>query len=634
MRRAHPWLLAAAALSCTADANPPQRPRFVILGFDGFDPLIASELMAAGELPHLADLARAGTFMPLGTSTPPQSPVAWSEVITGAGAGVHGVHDFIHRDPATYTPYLSTARVAAPEHVDVGPLRVPTGGGGVELLRRAPAFWTELSALGVPVRVLKLPANFPPEHAGGAHAVSGMGTPDLLGTYGTFTLLTSAGDAREVPGGRFVGLSPDSDGWHAAELTGPVHPWRSDGRPLSVPVRVLADERTGAAVVDVGGRKVLLTQGEWSGWITVEFPTLPLGASSVRGMVRAQLQSAGPDDVRVYLSPINIDPRNPALPISEPADWAAELAAAAGPFHSQGMPEDTKGYEARALDKPDFLAQGRAIFDERRRLLRATLDGFDGGLLFAYFSSSDPHAHVLWEDQSVVRDIYGKLDRVVGEVRAGLDAGDALVVMSDHGFSPFDWEVDLNGWLWRQGYLALRDHPVEGALGHIDWPRTQAYALGFNGLYLNQAGREAQGAVPAQRRERMLAELEEELLALRHLKTGAPVVRRVFRTRDIAPGPHADLGPDLVVGYHRGYRSSSDSALGKVRDQVVTANTARWNGDHCMDPAVVPGVLFSNRPVTLEAPGLKDLAPTVLEFFGVRPPGRLQGRALWTHDEA
>src|SRR5687767_7325700 len=89
------------------------------------------------------------------------------------------------------------------------------------------------------------------------------------------------------------------------------------------------------------------------------------------------------------------------------------------------------------------------------------------------------------------------------------------------------------------------------------------------------------------------------------------------------------MAPELLIGYHRGYRHSWDCATGSVSAQVFTDNTKSWSGDHCVDPRLVPGVFWSDRKIATDRPRLLDLAPTVLEAFGVDVPGYMQGEALF-----
>jgi len=165
--------------------------RVIVLGFDGLDYGLTRDLMTRGRLPHFSRLAASGSFAPLGTSIPPQSPVAWSGFITGLDPGGHGIFDFVHRDPKTLTPYLSTTRTEAGGHViALGKWQLPLSAGRVELLRRGRPFWDVLERHGIETTIIRMPANFPPSGRA-TRELSGMGTPDLLGTYGTFAFYTS-----------------------------------------------------------------------------------------------------------------------------------------------------------------------------------------------------------------------------------------------------------------------------------------------------------------------------------------------------------------------------------------------------------------------------------------------------------
>ena len=105
----------AGAAAIRADSSP---PGIFVLGIDGVDPVILERMMDEGRMPHFARLAGEGTFQELGTSNPPQSPVAWSNFITGRNPGGHGIFDFLRRTPGTYFPEIALARA---EGIMVGP---------------------------------------------------------------------------------------------------------------------------------------------------------------------------------------------------------------------------------------------------------------------------------------------------------------------------------------------------------------------------------------------------------------------------------------------------------------------------------------------------------------------------------
>ena len=185
------WLcLALVSLLSCRQKKWNRNEKLIVLGIDGMDPQLLRRFMAEGKMPNFSALAQKGSFRELTTSIPPQSPVAWSNLITGMNAGGHGIFDFIHRDPKTMVPEFSTSRVEGPKHgIHLGKWIIPLGGGTAEQLRHGTAFWEILDKYGVPNSVFRIPANFPPIKAAG-RTLSGMGTPDLRGTYGTFTFYT------------------------------------------------------------------------------------------------------------------------------------------------------------------------------------------------------------------------------------------------------------------------------------------------------------------------------------------------------------------------------------------------------------------------------------------------------------
>ncbi|MEE8171180.1 MAG: hypothetical protein V3T70_11600, partial [Phycisphaerae bacterium] len=102
-------------------------------------------------------------------------------------------------------------------------------------------------------------------------------------------------------------------------------------------------------------------------------------------------------------------------------------------------------------------------------------------------------------------------------------------------------------------------------------------------------------------------------------------------------GRYVDQAPDIIVGYNIGYRSSGRSGQGffpapveievngKTVKNYAKPRKNRWSGDHCCDPVHVPGVLIVNRPITNTDPALTDMAPTILQEFGIEKPARMIG---------
>jgi predicted AlkP superfamily phosphohydrolase/phosphomutase len=634
-------LVGTGAPSCARQQTP--AARLVVLGFDGLDYGLTGDLMARGRLPHFSRLAERGTFAPLGSSIPPQSPVAWSTFITGLDPGGHGIFDFVHRDPATLEPYLSTTRTEpARRRVRFGRWQLPLSGGSVELLRKGQPFWDVLERRGIPTTIIRMPANFPPSGSA-TRELSGMGTPDVLGSYGTFSFYTSepfAFRGRTVSGGA-VHRVEVTGGAVRAWIEGPENPFLVAGERVRAPFTAYLDSEAQHIKLVVGGEERLIAAGEWSDWVPVAFTIAP--TRTLQAQCRFYLRGLDPY-FELYVSPPNIDPMAPVLPISTPSGYAADLARAAGRYYTQGMAEDTNALASGVLSAHEFLVQARITADENHAQYRHVLDTFTGGLLFYYFGHVDQVSHMMWrpmdpahpaytpdEDRAferVVEEVYEGLDAIVGETLARLGPDDLLVVMSDHGFTSWRRTFHLNSWLREEGYLTVRDpyrREDPGYFSNVDWSRTRAYALGLNGLYVNQKDRESRGIVERRDRDALLTDIVTRLLAVIDPATGEAAVTSVHRREEIyTVGEEDRTAPDLVVGYARGTRGSDESALGGLTADIIVDNTQAWNGDHCMDHEAVPGVLLTSRALRTPARTLQSLAGALLAEFGIEdfPAGR------------
>ncbi len=622
--------------------------KLIILGIDGLDPDLLAKFMAEGKMPNFARLAEQGSFRRLTTSIPPQSPVAWSNLITGMNAGGHGIFDFIHRDPKTFQLYFSTSRVEGPKHsLHIGSWVIPLGSGSAEQLRRGKAFWEILDEHGVPNYVYRIPANFPPIAAKGK-TLSGMGTPDLRGTYGTFTFYTDDPTAAvgAVEGGDVVQVEVKNNRV-AANLIGPENTFRKNSPPATQPFTVDVDPLEPVARIGLQDQQFVLKEGEWSGWVPVEFQLMPV-IGNVKGICRFYLKQTHPR-FQLYVSPINIDPEDPALPISTPSSYSSDLAKQIGEFHTQGIAEDTKALTADVLDDKEFLEQSHTVLAEHRRAFDVEFPKFHDGLFFFYFSSLDLNAHMMWrltdpqspaydaalaaQFGSSLEEFYQQIDQVLGEVMPKVDDNTTLLVLSDHGFAPYRRSFNLNTWLLNNGYIARKEFAggdTSEPFSDVDWSRTRAYGLGLNGLYLNVRGREREGIVePGAQADALLNEIRQKLLEVRDPKDGSQVITRIDLASEAYQGPYTHTGPDALVGYNRGHRAGWKTILGAFPADVLEDNTNAWSGDHCMDFTKVPGVLLSNRKIEAQAPALTDIAPTILSEFGIAKTKDMLGQSVF-----
>jgi predicted AlkP superfamily phosphohydrolase/phosphomutase len=572
----------------------------IVLGFDGMDPVLVERWMANGELPNFEALRREGHYQPLATSNPPQSPVAWSSFATGSDPGHHGIHDFLRRDPATYLPDFSVARFTPPSSIGLGGWQLPLGSGTLENLRQGESFWSQAQQAGQRATVLRVPVTYPPEPV--QRMLSGMGVPDLLGSQGTYTLYSTRRSASAESGGRVVHMPINTDGQVDSLLEGPIHPLRSDGRALTLPMALQFS--ADSVEVDLAGQRKTLALSEWSDWWPVRFD---YGLGSIPGMVRLRL-IAGLPRPQLYVSPIHADPVEAVLPLTSPAEYAPHLAERIGRFHTLGMPEETWSLNQGHLDEQGFLDMVATTLAEGEAMLNDALAANDSELVIKVFVQPDRVSHMFWrgldpehplhaDSSALAREaipwIYREADRILGDVRSQMRPEDRLVVLSDHGFAPFRRAAHLNRWLIENGWMVLQEGASESEplFAQVDLASSRAYALGLNGLYLNQQGREAKGIVPESERDGLLDELIRDLANWRD-EDGSPVVRNTFRGSELYPGPFQGQAPDLVIGYASGYRASWQTSLGGAPMPLVEDNLQPWSGDHCIDPELVPGVLF------------------------------------------
>lgn len=273
-------------------------------------------------------------------------------------------------------------------------------------------------------------------------------------------------------------------------------------------------------------------------------------------------------------------------------------------------------------------------------MLMLTLRQSDAAVVACVFDTPDRISHMFWRQMESstgaaadwIHETYRKMDEILGEVRAAMGDDTLLLVISDHGFTRFDRAVDLNAWLLESGYLRLKGPREAGkacTAGDIDWDKTVAFASGLAGVYLNVKGRYRCGVVEPSCAAALAAEIKFRLESLMDTVGGMRAVREVIVSGEAFIGPYRQDGPDLIVGYEAGYRCSWRSAAGEVGEAVFHDNDRAWSGDHCVHPAVVPGVLASNVAIDSARASMLDIGPSVLEALGIEAPPAMQGRSLW-----
>ncbi|MFQ5349198.1 MAG: alkaline phosphatase family protein [Thermoanaerobaculia bacterium] len=629
----------------------PSIKRLIVVGLDGQDPRLTDRFMAEGKLPNFEELAEAGSYSKLRTTFPSVSPVAWSSFATGANPAKHNIFDFLDRDLRTYLPTLSSTHIGSVDRfLRIGKYRLPLGKPELRLLRKSKPFWTILGEQNIWSTILRVPITFPPDRFYGAQ-LAAMCVPDLLGTQGTFLLFTTRPAAEKFKeGGMRVPFEGNGNGRYEAAIEGPENLFLESSPTMTLPLVLELDGGGERGTVAVGKESVELERGKLTEWVTLSFRAAP--GVKVNGICRLLLTETG-EHVSLYMTPISLDPENPAMPISHPNYYSTYLAKLIGPYSALGLAEDTWALNEGVIDDGAFLQLTYDIDDEREEMFFAAMERLRMGSLVCVFDATDRIQHMFWryleeghpaggdrdraEHRDAIEKLYQRNDALVGRVMEKLRDGDLLMVLSDHGFTSFRRGINLNSWLQANGYLKLKEGGGGSAewLRDVDWSQTRAYAIGLTGMFLNVEGRESEGIVkPGEEAAALKAELISRLNGLTDDEKGEVGITEVFDTAEIYHGPYKGNAPDLLIGYNSGYRTSWDCATGVVAGPVFEDNVKAWSGDHCVDPRQVPGVFFCNRPIDNDDPALIDIAPTALELFGLEPAAHMEGRSLFRSGEA
>jgi predicted AlkP superfamily phosphohydrolase/phosphomutase len=646
--------LALITPACERKATRPVTHQVVVLGFDGMSPILAEKWMQEGKLPNFARLAQTGTFTKLGTTNPPESPVAWAAFATGLNPGATGIYDFLARDPQTYLPRIALVAKEKPKFL-FG--LIPIKGPKVTNERHGTPFYEAVADSGYKTTVLRMPLEFPPTPVPGGKLMAGLGVPDARGTWGTFFYFASnlaeeqAGNT--TFGGELVRL--EMNGRSAkSEISGPVDPTTDEYKRISIPVNFQVSQDGKSVTIQLDGQTETVASGHWSNWFKEKFPINMF--LSLHAISRFYILETSPD-LRIYMSPLNLDPKDSPLPLTYPANWDKQLAQKWGDFKTLGWWHDTWALNEERIDEGVFLQDTYRTMDSLTKMVLDQLQNHPPSLMVAVYTSTDSVQHMFWRltDPSSPRydaalaqkygdailQVYQAADKVVGEVEKKMKPGATLIIVSDHGFHAFDYGFNTNTWLVKNGYMVLKnpeaqekEYKLENLYAHgnffpnVDWSKTKAYALGLGQIYLNIYGRERYGIIePGQQAHQLEEEIRSKLLAFLDPRTNKPVLEDVALGHEIDHGPYVSEAPDLQLNFYPGYRTSWETSLGAIPEGIVVPNTRKWSGDHCAsDPKDTHAILFINRKLDSSDPSIMDVAPTVLHLLDVKPHNEFDGK--------
>ena len=651
----NPGDAATPVLTSSAPMGTAAAKRVVILGFDGVDPGIVKEMFAKGELSNLNAIANAGTFVPLHTSIPPQSPAAWNSFSTCKQTGGHGVYDFIRRDPKNYLPMPGYGEDDHAILAADGSVATPAHSVNY---RKGEPFWVTADKQGVETKILSMPFAYPADDLQHGCMLSGLGVPDIRCTQSTFFAFSTDYDkATIVPGGKKRPLKFEGDiarvtveGAYDSRLRG------GKGDYMDVPLEIKADREAHTATISMQDHAVEVSEGNWTPWQEWTFEVSP--KFSVQAISRFHLLECG-KEVRLYMTCMQFHPRAPYMAFSSPAFYSADLADRYGLYKTIGWFYDTHALRRNVLPEEVFLGDVKNSMAWRATLTKDEMDRGNFNLMVAAWTGTDRVSHCFWHYRdpkhplytpegaakygSAIEDTYRIMDGIVGDIVPKLTGDDLLMILSDHGFHSFRRGFNVNTWLVRNGYMTLtgQDDPataftddkyfrgqIDGKAAFVvDWNRTKAYSIGLGAIFLNLKGREGQGIVDLRDKDALIEEIRTKLLALVDPKTGDKVFNKLYPGSVFKGGAAADA-PDIQLGYAEGYQTAKASAAGAAPKEMFEDNDDKWSGEHASsDTESTPGIFFCNRKV-LDDPAIVDLGPTALAYLGLTIPTDYDGKAL------
>ncbi|MFH1602146.1 MAG: alkaline phosphatase family protein [Candidatus Shapirobacteria bacterium] len=356
--------------------------KVLVLCIDGLEPKIINRLLSQNKLPNFKKLKY---YSSLRTTIPPQSPTAWASFITGLSAQEHQLVDFVKRKPKNYGLYLAHS----PRDKN--------------LPFQGKPFWEKKK--DIKTKVLFLPDTFPAPQNTKTQIISGLGTPDILGTEGSFTLFSQKKSEVELNRGQKIILSQSKK--INTFLPGPDFQILTGTKKSNLPL--LLEINKNNLKIKLSNQKIILKEKEFSPWIRLSFQK---GFKRVWAIAKFYLVSLKP--LKLYLSPLQIDPLKPLYLISSPFSFSKNLASKYGSFATLGLPHDAWAYDQNIFSQKAFLSQVNDLFLEREKIILGELKDFSADLFVAYLGTIDTIQHMFWGNREIINHYYQKIDELLG----------------------------------------------------------------------------------------------------------------------------------------------------------------------------------------------------------------------------
>lgn len=261
---------------------------------------------------------------------------------------------------------------------------------------------------------------------------------------------------------------------------------------------------------------------------------------------------------------------------------------------------------------------------ERREIVLTELfEQQEWDLFIGVITETDRLQHFFWEaiedpshrfhDQ--FREVYRRVDRIIGRIAEGVGPNDTLFVMSDHGFAPLSKQVYLNYWLAQRGFLNWTK-PVPDTLEDIG-PGTRAFAMDPARIYINLKGKYPLGAVEPADYKTVRDEIKREAAQLE--VDGVRIIDQIYEKEEIFTGPLLESAPDLCLIPIKGY-----DLKGAVNKTVLYDRDV-FTGMHTRDDALF---WIGSKAARDGDATIYDVAPTILAALGAEPVPAMDGRSF------
>ena len=299
----------------------------------------------------------------------------------------------------------------------------------------------------------------------------------------------------------------------------------------------------------------------------------------------------------------------------------------------------------RSGNKAKILADIYEMTRKRFQLARHLLAKNDWDYFIMVEMGTDRIHHALWDNmdpnhrfyeagnefENAIHDYYKEVDQEIGELLKFADAGTDVFVVSDHGAKRMDGGICINEWLMANGYLSLQEKPASAvplSKVKIDWTRTKAWGDGgyYARVFLNVAGREPEGTIAPQDYEKVRDDLIAGLKSIPD-ENGRDIGTQVYRPEELYKDVRG-VAPDLIV-YFGGLYWRSLGTVGGGKIHTFENDTGPDGANHAENGMIIwrrAGGVNGSRKLT--GAKITDVAPTILEIFGLTVPADMEGKTL------